>query len=54
MKITFELQEDSVELFGEATNMKDSLHEALCQAIHEGNEEALEWLQNNVMDVAGE
>ena len=32
-------------------NIYDSLHEALCMAIHEGDEDALNWLQNNVEDI---
>lgn len=51
MKIKFELQEGANELFGEAETMEDSLHEALCCAIHEGDESALEWLQNNVENI---
>lgn len=41
----------SAELFGEAKDYNSSVHEALCQAIHEGSEEALEWLQNHVADI---
>jgi hypothetical protein len=54
MNIQFELQEDKVVLFGEAENMEDSLHEALCQLIYENSSKAKKWLQENVTDVVGE
>jgi hypothetical protein len=28
-----------------------SIHEALCLAIHEGDEDALEWLMDNIKDI---
>lgn len=50
IKTSFELGDD-VPLFGEAKTIADSLHEALCQAFYEGNEEAYEWLFQNVVDI---
>lgn len=50
MKIEFELG-DSPVLFGEAKNIDDSLHEALCKAIHEQDHEAIEWLNANIIDI---
>lgn len=50
IKTSFELGDD-VPLFGEAKTEATSLHEALCQAIHEGDAEAYEWLSQNVVDI---
>ena len=50
--IKFELSEKAA-LFGEAADLKDSLHEALCQAIHEQDPEAIKWLSDNVVDIQG-
>ncbi len=37
--------------FGRAEHLATSLHEALCQAIHEGGEDALTWLFRHVADI---
>ena len=55
MKNTIEKLEieafENTPLFGECKTITDSIHEALCLSIHENNEEALEWLSDNVMDI---
>ena len=48
--IKFEL-DNNTSSFGEASPGADSLHEALSQAIHEGNQDALDWLSDNVLDI---
>ena len=48
--ITFEVDDNSPLVDG-CENVEDSLHEALCLFIHEGDEEAGEWLKDNVEDV---
>lgn len=50
LHLSFELGDD-VPLFGEAKTEATSLHEALCQAFYEENEEAYEWLFQNVVDI---
>lgn len=38
-------------LFEDCKNSRLSLHEALCKAIHELDADAMNWLQDNVVDV---
>jgi hypothetical protein len=52
--ITFEINQRSPLLNDETKSLPDSLHEALCLAIHEYDEDALDWLANNVEDIVGE
>lgn len=49
--ITIELPETEVPNFEGCSNIQDSLHEALCLAIHEGNSNALDWLHDFVVDI---
>lgn len=49
--VAFELDEDA-EKFGGAATVPLSLHEALCKAIHERNEDAENWLTNNITNIA--
>ena len=49
--ITFEVNDDSPLIDG-CENVQDSLHEALCLFIHENDEDALDWLQNNIEDIS--
>jgi len=52
--ITFEVSaavDGTPKTFGRAKTLGGSLHEALCQAIHEGNNSALYWLQTEVQDI---
>lgn len=49
--ITFELDPNTTN-FGRCEEPTTSLHEAICQAVHEANEDALDWLVNNVVDVS--
>jgi len=49
--ITFEVN-DRAEMFDGLITTHNSLHEALCKAIHEGDEDALDWLMDNVEDVS--
>lgn len=37
--------------FGEAKGHANSLHEALCKSIHEGDEAASNWLNDNVLNI---
>lgn len=48
--IKFELTENAVP-FGGADNIQDSLHEALCKAIHEQDPDAIDWLTDNVVNI---
>ena len=50
--IKFETDNKNIELFEGCNTIEDSIHEALCLAIHEGNEDALAWLQDNVINIA--
>lgn len=36
----------------ETKNIKDSLHEALCLAIYENDEDAIDWLQNHISNIS--
>lgn len=49
--ITITLDKGTDMLNDETTTLSDSLHEALCLAIHEGNEDALDWLMDNVINI---
>lgn len=40
--VTFEVDE---------TVTFEQLHEALCKTIHEGDEDARQWLEDNILDV---
>lgn len=51
MKATIKFEIDATPFNG-ITNPKDALHEALCKAIHEGDADALQWLEDNVLDLA--
>jgi hypothetical protein len=55
VQITFELvsipKELAKDLFGGTKNKTDSLYEALCKAILEQDQTALEWLTSNVSDI---
>jgi hypothetical protein len=48
--IIFEV-DDTAPNLPECTCVGESLHEALCQGIHEGAEAALDWLEDNVIDI---
>jgi len=39
--------------FGETTTKAESLHEALCKAIHEDHDDAHHWLNDNVLSIDG-
>lgn len=49
--ITFTIVKKAPCLNKQTKNLKDSLHEALCLAIFEGNEEALTWLENCIQNI---
>jgi hypothetical protein len=49
--IQFEIDDQTPLLNKEITTIKESLHEALCLAIHEDDEEAMTWLANNIIDI---
>jgi hypothetical protein len=53
--ITFTVESPSsdteVELFDGCKNQETSVHEALCQTIHEGNVQALDWLNKYVTNI---
>lgn len=49
--ITIEVNDNAERLDG-CDNIHDSLHEALCKVIHEGDEDALDWLTDNVEDIS--
>lgn len=51
--VIFELPEAGV-YFGQAKGLTESLHEALCQAIHEGNNDAIAWLNQYIVDISTE
>jgi hypothetical protein len=55
MTVTVKFEVDTLvgqpELFPGTDTLKHSLHEALCLLIHEGDEDALQWLMDNVADV---
>lgn len=48
--ITFEV-EDTEERFGCTATVEDSIHEAFCQLVHEGDADAQEYLNNFITDV---
>jgi hypothetical protein len=48
--ITFTL-EDETKLFKHCKDLNSSLHEALCQAIHNGGLDGLEWLNRYVDNI---
>jgi hypothetical protein len=50
MNTTFEINPNAPLIEG-TNNLADSLHEALCLAIHENDPEALKWLGENVIDI---
>lgn len=50
IKISFDLDPDAY-LFQDCKTLEDSLHEALCLYIHEGNEDAWGWLQDNITNI---
>jgi len=52
IKITFEITKEHSLLNDETVDIKTSLHEALCLAIHEGNEEAMDWLLEHIEDIS--
>jgi hypothetical protein len=45
---------DDAKVMEGTKNIYDSVHEALCKAIHEGNTDALNWLTDNIVDVGGQ
>ena len=49
--IQFEIDDQTPMLNDETTTVEESLHEALCLAIHEGDEEAIGWLMDNIIDI---
>ena len=50
-QIVFEVNNSDEPNFGEAKGLRASLHEALCQGIHEGSEDAMGWLEDSVENV---
>ena len=50
--ITFEIANKATLLNDETKNIADSLHEALCLSIYEHDEKAINWLSDNVSDIA--
>jgi hypothetical protein len=50
-QITFSIPKNASLLNDETKNIKDSLHEALCLAIYENDEKALDWLLSNVTNI---
>ena len=53
VKIEFKIEPKAKSAF-ECKGISNTLHEALCLAIHEGNKKALEWLSINVIDIKRE
>ena len=49
--IQFEIDDQSPVLNDETTTVEESLHEALCLTIHEGDEEAMDWLAGSIVDI---
>ena len=48
--ITLEVN-DNAPILDTCSNIKDSLHEILCSVIHEGCDESLNWLTENILDI---
>ena len=51
--IEFEISDKSEIDFG-ANSIEDTLHEALCLMIHEGDEDALDWVCSNVINISAQ
>ena len=49
--IQFEIDDQNPMLNDETTTVEESLHEALCLAIHEGDEDAMGWIMDSVIDI---
>jgi hypothetical protein len=51
VKITFEVADKASPFVPETPMIAESLHEALCQGIHECDRLALDWLNRHVIDI---
>ena len=49
--IQFEIDDQTPLLNNETTTTEESLHEALCLAIHEDDKEAMNWMMDNIIDI---
>ena len=49
--IQFEIDDQTPVLNNETTTIEESLHEALCLAIHEEDKKAMDWLVENIIDI---
>lgn len=53
-KVTIHFEVGKKSRFNNLDAVEDSVHEALCKAIHESDEEALAWLSDEVADITVE
>lgn len=49
--IQFEI-DDNAPLFEGCETLESSIHEALCLTTHEGDDEGLNWLSENILDIS--